>query len=350
MQPDFRTCYELLPRVSRTFALNIRILPGELRPSTTVAYLLFRLVDTIEDAPGLCAEDRSALFDAVLDRLDGAGPLDLPNEPRVHLSETTSIDELALVDAAETVFRAHEALPAHLREIVSAHVAETARGMQRISVEKRENGLLRLETWKDLDEYCYYVAGTIGIMLTRLFTAHTQHLDLLSERHLMALGTNFGRGLQLTNILKGVITDREEGRVFLPEELLVRHELTARDLLDETARHATLAAVNELVPRALLDLDDALRYTLLLPRREPRIRLFCLWPLFTAVRTLAAISTGRGILPSAGPPKIGRGELYREMTMSALLVSSNGQLRRRFDRFRRDLFPTQPHREVWAGP
>ncbi|HMB68123.1 MAG TPA: squalene/phytoene synthase family protein, partial [bacterium] len=208
MSTDFQTCYELLPRVSRTFALNIRILPGELRPSITVAYLLFRLVDTIEDAPGLCAEDRSALFDAFLDRLDGTVPLELPGEPRVHLLETTTPDERALLDAGETVFAAFESLPVEIREIVSAHVAETARGMQRISGDRRQDGLLQLETWKDLDEYCYYVAGTIGIMLTRLFAVHTHHLDRRSERHLMALGTNFGRGLQLTNILKGIVPDR----------------------------------------------------------------------------------------------------------------------------------------------
>ena len=45
MRFDLDDCYALLPRVSRTFALNIRILPGELKPSVTVAYLLFRLAD-----------------------------------------------------------------------------------------------------------------------------------------------------------------------------------------------------------------------------------------------------------------------------------------------------------------
>lgn len=350
MQPELHRCYELLPRVSRTFALNIRILPGELRPATTIAYLLFRFVDTIEDAPGLCEEDRSALFDAALDRLDGSGTLALPETARVHLSETVSADEAELLRAGEEVFRAHDALPPDVRDIIASHVSETARGMQRISATMRRDGLLVLDTWKDLDEYCYYVAGTIGIMLTRLFAAHSRHLDRQSERQLMALGTNFGRGLQLTNILKGVFADRREGRVFLPSELLARHGVTAEGLPDEGARHATLAAVNELVPRALLDLEDALRYTLLVPRREPRIRLFCLWPLFTAVRTLSTISRGCGILPGAAPARIGRGELYREMATSAAEVFSNGRLRRRFDRFRRELFPPQSRREVWAGP
>lgn len=344
---ELQTCYEILPRVSRTFALNIRILPGGLRPATTVAYLLFRFIDTIEDAPGLSAEDRSTLFDAFLDRLDGPTPLEFPREAEILLRETVSPDECALLDAGESVFRAFERLPESAREIISAHVSETARGMERITRERTTDGLLQLETWKDLDEYCYYVAGTIGIMLTRLFAAHTSHLDGRSERHLMALGTNFGRGLQLTNILKGVRTDRREGRVFLPKELLVKHGASPERIGDPDASRAVRAAVEELVPQALQDLEDALRYTLLLPRREPRIRLFCLWPLFTAVRTLAAVSQAGA--EGISPPKITRPELYREMTLCVMQVFSNGQLRRRFDRFRRDLFPHRPRHEVWAG-
>ena len=57
MHPDLTLCYRLLPLVSRTFALNIRILPGELRPAVTTAYLLFRIADTIEDgATGILFE------------------------------------------------------------------------------------------------------------------------------------------------------------------------------------------------------------------------------------------------------------------------------------------------------
>ncbi len=350
MTSDFRTCDALLPRVSRTFALNIRILPGELRPAITVAYLLFRYVDTIEDAPGLCVEDRTALFEAFLDRVDGSGEATLPRGPRIHLEETISPDERALLDEGEALFRAFDALPAAVRDIVAGHVAETARGMERIVRERSADGLLRLETWKDLDEYCYYVAGTIGIMLTRLFAQHTNHLDGKSERHLMALGTNFGRGLQLTNILKGVVSDRHEGRVFLPAELLRKHGTSPESLLAADHQDGLRAAVDELVPRALQDLEDALRYTLFLPRREPRIRLFCLWPLFTAVRTLGVVAGGWDPRRTPDGAKITRAELYREMAMSAVQVFSNGSLRKRFARFRRERFPARPRREVWAGP
>ncbi|MFN8179979.1 MAG: phytoene/squalene synthase family protein [bacterium] len=350
MHPDLPLCYDLLPRVSRTFALNIRILPGELRPAVTVAYLLFRYADTIEDAPCLAPEHRTELFEAFLDRLDGGRPLVLPHLPSVHLREAVPAAEGDLLARGEQIFAVFESLPDRVREIIASHVAETARGMERVCREHTRRGLLALETWKDLEEYCYYVAGTIGIMLTRLFAAHSRHIDAATGRRLTALGTSFGRGLQLTNILKGMASDRREGRVYLPAEALRRHGTSPEALLAPDHRTALLAVVDEVLPRALQDLEDALRYTILLPRREPRLRLFCLWPLFTAVRTLAVVARGKGLDDAGKSARVTRPVLYREMALSTAHVFSNGRLRKRFERFRRELFPARPRREVWAGP
>ena len=170
-----------------------------------------------------------------------------------------------------------------------------------------------------------------------------------SSKRLTALGTNFGRGLQLTNILKGIAVDREEGRVYLPAAALAERGLSPGHVLDGGRRAALLAVVDEVISRALTDLEDALRYTILLPRREPRLRLFCLWPLFTAVRTLGLVAKGNGIGQPGVQPKVGRGVLYREMAVSAAQVFSNGSLRRRFERFRTELFPRRERGEVWAG-
>jgi len=349
MHADLAICYELLPKVSRTFALNIRILPGDLRPAVTVAYLLFRLADTIEDAPGASPEERSALFEAFLDRLDGERPLLLPESPAVHVRDASPPGERELLCEAERVFLVFESLPEKTRTIIASHVAETARGMDRFARDCTEDGLFGLRTWKDLDEYCYYVAGTIGIMLTRLFVEHRPRVADTDVRKLTALATSFGRGLQLTNILKGVGPDRREGRVYLPAEALARHGGSSRSALEPASRGAVLAVVQETVPRALQDLEDALRYTTLLPRREPRLRLFCLWPLFAAVRTLGLLADGSDFVDPHAQPRITRGTLYREMALSFVHVGSNGRLRRRFERSRRELFPARTRHEVWAG-
>src|SRR6476659_7719251 len=58
-------CREILPAVSRTFALSIRLLPGDLGAAVRDAYLLCRIADTVEDAPGLNALEKASLLDAL---------------------------------------------------------------------------------------------------------------------------------------------------------------------------------------------------------------------------------------------------------------------------------------------
>ena len=66
----------------------------------------------------------------------------------------------------------------------------------------------------DLDQYCYYVAGTVGHLLTALFPLHHRRLSKDHEKRLKALATSFGLGLQLTNIIKDVADDARRGWSF----------------------------------------------------------------------------------------------------------------------------------------
>src|SRR3954469_20542492 len=56
-------CREILPAVSRTFAVSIRLLPGELGAAVRCAYLICRIADTLEDEPNMPAESKAALLD-----------------------------------------------------------------------------------------------------------------------------------------------------------------------------------------------------------------------------------------------------------------------------------------------
>jgi hypothetical protein len=67
------------------------------------------------------------------------------------------------------------------------------------------------------------------------------------------------------------------------------------------------------------------------------------------VRTLGLVAGGAGVAHPLAQLKIGRAELYREMALSAVQVFSNGSLRKRFARFRRERLPKRVRREVWAG-
>jgi farnesyl-diphosphate farnesyltransferase len=61
-----RFAREILPPVSRTFALSIRVLPGTLGRAVMTAYLLCRIADTLEDEPRMSAPTKAALLDELL--------------------------------------------------------------------------------------------------------------------------------------------------------------------------------------------------------------------------------------------------------------------------------------------
>src|SRR3954465_628287 len=65
-------CREILPAVSRTFSLSIRLLPGDLGAAVRCAYLICRIADTVEDEPNLTAEAKATLFNLLAACFDDA--------------------------------------------------------------------------------------------------------------------------------------------------------------------------------------------------------------------------------------------------------------------------------------
>ena len=140
----------------------------------------------------------------------------------------------------------------------------------------------------DLDDYCYYVAGVVGEMLTDLFCDYSPQI----ARHrpkLFAVAASFAQGLQMTNILKDVWEDRSRGACWLPQEVFTRHGLELAKVSSQPYDPRFGAAFLELVGVAHAHLRNALDYTLLIPARETGIRRFCLWAIGLAVLTLRKI-------------------------------------------------------------
>src|SRR5438552_13106977 len=97
---------QILPHVSRTFALTIPQLPPGLRSAVTSAYLLCRIADTIEDEPALSAAETFGYlqrFAAVVAGTEAPAPL--AREVAARLSERTLPAEQDLVRHMERVIR-----------------------------------------------------------------------------------------------------------------------------------------------------------------------------------------------------------------------------------------------------
>jgi len=209
------TLDDLLAKTSRTFALSIPMLPEPTRGHVGIAYLLFRIADTFEDA-ALWPRDRrlGALRDLerFLERPGGESEAagrwlaDIPLEHEGYVE---------LLRETPFVMGAYRSMPDEAREAVRRDLARTVRGMADIVRRGDARGHLRLADLGDLRRYCYVVAGIVGEMLTELFLIDAPRLSPVASR-LRRRSRFFGEGLQLVNILKDSAVDAREGRTYLP--------------------------------------------------------------------------------------------------------------------------------------
>jgi len=321
----------MLPKVSRTFALCIRLLPDRLEYPVLVAYLLCRIADTIEDSTTLKSLSRADLFRHFGRCLDQDGPDAAPlRDAFAHPSN----DEERLARSADIVLREFRQLPSEQQAAIRPWVKEMTEGMGefagRANASASGSHLEALATVEDLDRYCYYVAGTVGHLLTALFRLDAPPRMQRRFHRLEDLATSFGLGLQLTNIIKDVGDDRRRGWSFVPRELCQIAGIRPEDLQDPNHRAAGRRVMRLLIDKAKHHLSDALRYVTVLPRRQYGIRLFCLTSLYFAVRTLRLADADERLLDPGHKVKIDRVEVYRTVAVSRCIAASNVAVRAYF--------------------
>jgi len=328
---------QILPHVSRTFALTIPQLPMPLRTAVTNAYLLCRIADTIEDEPALSpTESRVFLqrFTAVVRGTEAAGPL--AREVVRRLSERTLPAERELVSGMERVVEVTAGLGAE-RPAIQRCIELMGHGMHHFQQTASLAGLARSS---DLDSYCYYVAGVVGEMLTELFSCHSP--AVAAQRNaLQELSTSFAEGLQLTNIIKDFWEDRSRGACWFPRDLFARHGVELAEMSPQSSDARFQAGVRELVAVAHGHLRNALAYALLLPPRETGIRLFCLWAIGLAVLTLRRIDA-RLDYTSGAQVKVSHSAVLLTRLCTTAAVRNDRLLRRLFEHAARGLPLTAP--------
>ena len=170
MSPDL---HDLLVKTSRTFALSIPLLEEPTRDQVTVAYLLFRIADTFEDAAAWTRAERIAALREFAELVARGERGDAAGAARswAKAGPTGHAGYLELLEATPVVLDALERMQPSAREPVRRHTVRTALGMAAFVQRADESGVLRLATLTDLRDYCYVVAGIVGEMLTDLFLA-----------------------------------------------------------------------------------------------------------------------------------------------------------------------------------
>jgi len=324
---------QILPHVSRTFALTIPQLPAALRLAVTNAYLLCRIADTIEDEPALSPAETLAFlerFKAVVAGRGEAAQLALEVDRR--LSDRTLPTERDLIRNMVRVLKVTASLTTPQRAAIQRCVDLMCYGMPRFQSTASLRGLARSS---DLDDYCYYVAGVVGDMLTELFCECSEGAAL-HRVELQRRAVSFAQGLQMTNILKDVWEDRSRGACWLPQEVFTPHGIDLARLSPQPRDARFDAGMRELIAVAHAHLRNALDYTLLIPRSETGIRRFCLWAIGLAVLTLQKIGKNPGFT-AGSQVKISRSAVVMTRLLTDFSVRNDWLLRKLFARAARGL-------------
>jgi len=280
----------ILEKVSRSFALTIPQLPFALSRPVANAYLLCRIGDTIEDEAGLAIDEKDAFFHEFVAVVQGASPPEkFADGLAPLLTERTLPAEKDLIRNTPTVMKTFFSLNNRQQAEIRQCVETMAMGMLEF---QRIQNPLGLETMDQMDSYCYYVAGVVGDMLTGLFCDYSEDIAR-NEAALQSLAASFGQGLQMTNIIKDLWEDKARGACWFPKDVFREVGFDLETLSTDDYDPSFGEGLAKLIGVAHWHLNNAVDYTLLIPKEETGIRKFCMWAIGMAVFTLQNINKTR---------------------------------------------------------
>jgi farnesyl-diphosphate farnesyltransferase len=331
---DWNYCKQILPKVSRTFALNISVLRGDLHRSILIAYLFCRTVDTIEDATLFDPESKIRLLMAFSDLLENPNrtATEIENWSRDCATVDGSTNDLDLLENIPRVFRVFDSLKINHQEQIIPSVTKMAQGMAYYQKRFSFGQLNPLENLEELEEYCYFVAGLVGEMLCNLFLQELPGISDKGRAMMQKTAVSFGLGLQLTNISKDIVVDRKRGWSYIPKSIIAEKGLTVEEFHAGTSMDKNLEILEKLLQKTRGHLQDALQFTLAIPRQHVLIRLFCIWPLWMAMKTVAVLHNNPDLLNSNANVKISRSTVKRILRRTPLIAASNFLLQQSFDK------------------
>jgi len=249
---------EHLNRVSRSFAFCIARLEGDFRGWVGLSYLLCRILDTVEDALWANLDQRDAAYLRFESFLE-VNPTDSDIQTWVALFPAIPESERFLLLDSGRVFSDLQSLPPSVREKIRVPVLNMYRGMRYFGRNLAPGQSIRLNSLAEVNQYCFFVAGLVGDLLSELLAERWPAMKLSRRTYLDA--HHFGLFLQKVNLLKDQATDEKEGRFLVPSR-------------------------PELLASLKLDAEGALRYLQSLPIAEKGFRLFCAWSLFLGLASL----------------------------------------------------------------
>ncbi len=312
-------------KVSRTFALSIKILPPDLRAYTGHAYLICRFLDSLEDAPDLSVSQKREALDVAIETLGSFHNIGKNSTYFTEIASQCRIKkwEKVLLNNSTDLFGCFSVFPENIRKITKKWVTEMAEGMKKYAFGK-DKPERRLKTIEELDEYTYYVAGTVGNLLTDMFCMKEYKIPVDKQKIMYQNAVQFGKALQLVNIIKDSKVDIMEGRCYIPEELFRKYNSDINSFIDSRDTANIKCIFLELIRYAENYLGYALEYIRAIPVRNWRIRLGCIWPVALAYKTLLWLERNPDeFIRESNTFKINRKDVKKTLRATVLAGFSN---------------------------
>ena len=304
---------DLLRITSRTFALGIERLPRILCDATTIAYLLLRVSDYLEDNEEMNVDEKVILLNLWVNILREKEKIEMLINQLPQTS--TNNPDAVVAQHSKDILQHLRSLPYEVQEIIIRHVINCTQGMARWT---KRGPTVRDE--KDLDDYMFEVAGRVGYLVTQLFAWYSITIRR-KEKEIMPLAREFGLALQTVNVIRGIREDYNRGWVFIPQKFILDMGLTREKLFDPEYREQALKVLDLMTDKAERHLGHALQYVKSLPWWQHGIRLGCIFPLMFAIRTLAVSRHNAQVFESEA--KMTRKEVQKIVLDSTLWGWSN---------------------------
>jgi farnesyl-diphosphate farnesyltransferase len=295
--------FTLLKGVSRSFYISVRFLPRRIRMAIALGYLLARASDTIADTNQLPPAERIEFLKRFLGSISSREPGQSP-ELAACLAAQAEGPEKVLMANIDRVLECLSNVSSAQRELLTEVLTKIIRG-QTLDIERFECGT-RVSGLPDdpaLEEYTYLVAGCVGEFWTKICLLEWPNYARKSPEEMLGLGKDFGKGLQLVNILRDYPLDLKAGRSYLPVpnlEEVVLQPMLARPEWERWGR------------RASGYLEEAWKYVIAV--RPRRVRFACAVPIFIGVRTLRLLCDAT---ENRAGIKVSRNEVRRLMVWAA---------------------------------
>jgi farnesyl-diphosphate farnesyltransferase len=308
----------ILKSVSRSFYLTIRFLPRPLREPVGLAYLLARATDTIADTAQIPAEVRLTTLLALGRVIAGELEFTAISESLCDFAaqqsdrhERTLIENLGCC-LKELLKQLNPADRADIRALLQTIVRGQELDVRRFG---NPNSIVSLQSAAELDEYTYLVAGCVGDFWTRLGFRDFSNFANRAPNEMSALGVEYGKGLQLINVLRDTGADLRAGRSYLPAE--------------ELAASPAVEVFSHWLEKAERQVASGIDYCVALTNW--RIRFATALPALIGARTLALLREA-GLETVNRKIKVPRKDVRRILLAATMATTSPLTLRALFQR------------------